>query len=131
MEPRNPVLPDEGRWLSGDASARASEETGVQVDAVQTRLGELLGKFGKPGIPDQYTLQATQIPLNEEQPETDWWTTDATEPQRQKDDDAWWDGNHQWSGQGWSRSSKCILGQHHANEQSHDCADVEWRRKTL
>ena len=28
MEPTNPVLPGEGRWLTGDASARASEETG-------------------------------------------------------------------------------------------------------
>ena len=28
----NPVLPGEGRWLTGEASARASEETGVQSD---------------------------------------------------------------------------------------------------
>ena len=32
MDPVNPVLPGEGRWLTGDASARASEETGVQSD---------------------------------------------------------------------------------------------------
>ena len=41
MEPMNPVLPGEGRWLTGDASAR-SEETGVQVDPVQAQLDELL-----------------------------------------------------------------------------------------
>ena len=32
----NPVLPGEGRWLTGDASARASEETGVQSDLTRT-----------------------------------------------------------------------------------------------
>ena len=36
MEPVNPVLLGEGRWLVGDASARASEETGVQSDLVRT-----------------------------------------------------------------------------------------------
>ena len=36
MEPVNPVLPGEGRRLTGDASARASEETGVQSDLVRT-----------------------------------------------------------------------------------------------
>ena len=34
MEPMNPVLPGEGRWPTGGASARASEETGVQMDPV-------------------------------------------------------------------------------------------------
>ena len=42
MEPMNHVLPSEGRWHTGDASARTSEETGVQVDPVQARLDELL-----------------------------------------------------------------------------------------
>ena len=42
MGPVHPVLPGEGRWLTGDASARASEETGVQEDPVQPRLDELL-----------------------------------------------------------------------------------------
>ena len=36
MEPVNPVLPGDGRWLTGDASARASEETGVQSDLIRT-----------------------------------------------------------------------------------------------
>ena len=36
MEPVNPVFPGEGRWLTGDASARASEETGVQSDLTRT-----------------------------------------------------------------------------------------------
>ena len=36
MEPVNLVLPGEGRWLSGDASARASDETGVQSDLTRT-----------------------------------------------------------------------------------------------
>ena len=48
-EPMNPVLPGEGRWLTCDASARASEETGVQIDPVHARLDELL----KLGIADQ------------------------------------------------------------------------------
>ena len=45
MEPMNPVLPGEGRWRTGNASARASEETGVQVDPVQARLDELLRRL--------------------------------------------------------------------------------------
>ena len=36
MDPVNPVLPGDGRWLTGDASARASEETGVQSDVTRT-----------------------------------------------------------------------------------------------
>ena len=36
MDPVNPVLPGEGRWLPGDAPARASEETGVQSDLTRT-----------------------------------------------------------------------------------------------
>ena len=35
-EPVNPVLPGDGRWRTGDASARASEETGVQSDLIRT-----------------------------------------------------------------------------------------------
>ena len=35
-EPLNPVFPGEGRWLTGDASARASEEAGVQSDPTRT-----------------------------------------------------------------------------------------------
>ena len=45
MEPVNPVFPGEGRWLTGDASARASEETGVQLDPMQARLYELLKRL--------------------------------------------------------------------------------------
>ena len=36
MDPVNPVLPGEGRWLTGDTSARASEEAGVQSDLTRT-----------------------------------------------------------------------------------------------
>ena len=36
MKPVNPVFPGEGRWLTGDASARASEEAGVQSDLMRT-----------------------------------------------------------------------------------------------
>ena len=36
MEPVNPVFPSEGRWLTGDASARAAEEAGVQSDLIRT-----------------------------------------------------------------------------------------------
>ena len=36
MEPVNLVFPGEGRWLTGDASARASEETGMQLDLIRT-----------------------------------------------------------------------------------------------
>ena len=35
----NPVFPSEGRWLTGDASARASEEAGVQSDPNRTLQG--------------------------------------------------------------------------------------------
>ena len=134
MEPVNPVFPDEDRWLTGDAYARASQETGVQLDPMQARLGELLRRMESQESLIR-TLQATQIPLNEEQPETDWWTSEATEPQRRPDDDAWWNGYDQMD---WSRLEprleqlvECVLEQHQANEQSHDCANVEWRRKTL
>ena len=74
MEPRNHVLPGEGRWLSGDASARASEETGVQVDPVQARLDELLRRLESQESLIR-TFQATQVPLNEDSQETAWWTT--------------------------------------------------------
>ena len=40
-EPANPVFPGEGRWLTGDASARASEETDVLLDPMQASLDEL------------------------------------------------------------------------------------------
>ena len=99
----NPVLPGEGRWLAGDASARTSEETGVQLDLAQARFDELLRRLESQESLIR-TLQATQIPLNAEKPETDWWTTEASEPQRRPDDDASWDGNGQRTGQGWSRS---------------------------
>ena len=36
MELVNPVLSGEGGWLTGDASARASEEAGVQSDMIRT-----------------------------------------------------------------------------------------------
>ena len=92
MEPMNPVLPGEGRWLTGDASARASEETGVQVDPVQARLDELLRRLESQESLIR-TLQATHIPLKEDSQETAWWTTEATRPQQQPDEDAWWNGD--------------------------------------
>ena len=42
MELVNPVFPCEGDWLSGDASARASEETCVHLDPMHARRDELL-----------------------------------------------------------------------------------------
>ena len=89
MEPMNPVLSCEGRWLTGDVSARASGETCVPMDPVQVRLDELLRRLESQEFLIG-TLPATQTPLNEEQPDTDWRTSEATEPQRQPDDDAWW-----------------------------------------
>ena len=82
---------------------RLSEQTGVLVDPVQARLDELLRRLERQESLIR-TLQATQIPVNEDAPETAWWTTETTEPQRQLDDDAWWNGNDQWTGQGWSQS---------------------------
>ena len=72
MEPMNRVLQGEGRWLTGDASARASDETGVQMDRVQARLDELLRRLESQESLIR-TLLATQIPPNQEEPETDWW----------------------------------------------------------
>ena len=80
MEPVNLVLPGEGRWLTGDASARASEEIGMQLDPMQARLGELLRRLESQ---ESGTLQATQVPLNEDTQEAAWWTTEAAEPQQQ------------------------------------------------
>ena len=87
----NPVFPGESRWLTGDASARASEETGLQLDPMQACLDELLRRLESQESMIR-TLQATQVPLNEDSQETAWWTTETTEPQRQPDDDAWWKG---------------------------------------
>ena len=69
MEPMNPVFPGEGRWLTGDASARASEETGVQLDPMHARLDEVLKRLESPESLIK-TLQATQVPLNEDTQET-------------------------------------------------------------
>ena len=100
MDLVNPVLPGGGRWLTGDASARASEETGMQLDPMQARLDELLRRLESQGFLVR-TLQATQVPLNEDTPEAAWWTTEAGEPQQQFDD-AWWNGYDHWTGQGWN-----------------------------
>ena len=43
--PVNLVFPGEGCWLTGDASAQASEETGVQLDPMQARLDGLLRRW--------------------------------------------------------------------------------------
>ena len=61
MDPVNPVLPGEGRWLTGDASARASEETGMQLDPMQARLDELLRRLESQESLVR-TRQATQVP---------------------------------------------------------------------
>ena len=45
MDPVTPVLPREGPWLTGEASARAADETGVQLDPMQARLDELLRRL--------------------------------------------------------------------------------------
>ena len=88
MDSVNPVLPGEGRWLTGDASARASDETGMQLDPMQARLDELLRRLESQESLIR-TLQATQVPLNEDTQEAAWWTNEAAEPQ-QPFDDAWW-----------------------------------------
>ena len=72
MEPMNRVLQGECPWLTGDASARASDETGVQMDRVQARLDELLRRLESQESVIR-TLLAKQIPPNQEEPETDWW----------------------------------------------------------
>ena len=104
MEPVNPVFPGEGRWLTGDASVRASEKAGVQLDPMQARLDELRRLESQESL--VRTLQATQVPLNEDTQETAWWTTEAAEPQQQPDD-AWWNGYDQWTGQGWNQGWNC------------------------
>ena len=105
MDPVNLVFLGEGRWLTGGASARASEETGVQLDPMQARLDELVRRLESQESLIG-TLQATQVPLIEDTQETAWWTTEAAEPQ-QKPDGAWWNGYDQWTGQGWSQGWNC------------------------
>ena len=100
MDSVNPVLPGEVRSLTGDASARASDETGMQLDPMQARLDELLRRLESQESLIR-TLQATQVPLNEDTQEAAWRTTEAAEPQQQFDD-AWWNGYDQWTGQDWS-----------------------------
>ena len=84
MEPVNPVLPGESRWLTGDASAQASEETGMQLDPMQARLNELLRRLER-----QESLVKT-LQAEDNTQEAAWWTTEAAEPQQQFDD-AWWE----------------------------------------
>ena len=105
MDPVNPVVPGEGRWLTGDASARASEETAMQLDPIQARLDELVRRLESQESLVR-TLQARQVPLNEDTQEAAWWTTEAAEPQQQFDD-AWWNGCDQWTGQGWKQGWNC------------------------
>ena len=102
MDPVTPVLPREGPWLTGEASARAADETGVQLDPMQARLDELLRRLENQESLIR-TLQATQVPLVEGVQETGWWTTETPQPQQQPDDDEWWYENDQWSGRGWSQ----------------------------
>ena len=99
MDLVTPVLPREGAWL---ASARAAEETVVQLDPIQARLDELLGRSENQGSLIR-TLQATQVPLSEDVQETGWWTTETPQPQKQQNDDAWWHEDDQWNGRGWSQ----------------------------
>ena len=88
MDPVNPVLPGEGRWL-------------MLFDPLQARLVELLRRLESEESLVR-TLQATQVPLNEDTQEAAWWRTGAAEPQQQFDD-AWWNGYDQWTGQGWNQ----------------------------
>ena len=101
MDPVNAVLPGEGRWLTSDASDRASDETGMQLDPMQARLVELLRRLESQESLVR-TLQATQVPLIEDTQEAVWWTTEAAEPQQQIDD-TWWNEYDQWTGQGWNQ----------------------------
>ena len=103
MEPVTPVLPRKGPWLAGEASARAAEETGVQVDPVQARLDELLRRLESQESLIR-TLQATQVPLDEDVQAAGLWTTETPQPQQQPNDDAWWHDNNQWNSRGWSQS---------------------------
>ena len=64
MDPVTPVLPREGARLTGEASARAAEETVVQLDPIQDRLDELLRRLENQESLIR-TLQATQVPLGE------------------------------------------------------------------
>ena len=59
MDPVNPVLPGEGRWLTGDASARV---TGMQLDPMQARLDEVEGvrKSGIPGKDSSSNTSSSQ-----------------------------------------------------------------------
>ena len=54
MNPVNPVLPGEGRWPTGDASAPASKETGLQLDP-EARLVSmnLLKRLESEEVPGQ------------------------------------------------------------------------------
>ena len=103
MDPVNPVHPGDHHWLAGETSDRAAEETGVQLDPMHDRLDELLRRLESQESLTK-TLQATQIPVNEDVQEAGWWTTETPEPQQQPDDDAWWYENDQWNGRGWSQN---------------------------
>ena len=58
-------FPGEGRWLTGDASAQASEETGMQLDPMQARFDELLRRLESQESLVR-SLQVTQVLLNED-----------------------------------------------------------------
>ena len=70
---------------------------------MQARLDQLVRRLeGQESL--IRTLQATQVPLNEDTQEAAWWTTEAAP--HQQPDDAWWNGYDQWTGQGWNQGWK-------------------------
>ena len=77
----------------------------MQLDPIQARLDELVRRLESQESLVR-TLQARQVPLNEDTQEAAWWTTEAAEPQQQFDD-AWWNGCDQWTGQGWKQGWNC------------------------
>ena len=100
----------------------------MQLDPMQARLDELLRRL-KSQESLVRTLQATQVPLNDDTQKAAWWTT------QQQYDGAWWSG---YESVDWSRLEprlellvECVLEQYQANEQSHDRANMERRRETL
>ena len=88
MDPVTSALLKEGPWLTCEASARAVDETVVQLDPMQARLDELLRSLENQESLIR-TFQATQVPLDERVQETGWWTTETPQPQQQPDDDEW------------------------------------------
>ena len=101
----------------------------MPLDPIQARLDELLRRLENQESLIR-TLQATQVPLDENVQDTGWWTTETPQPQQQPHDDAWWHENDQWNdrvwSQGWNDWSSLSWSFHNAKPTNNPTTVPTW-----